>query len=235
MSADAQGAAGSAWRASRRHLGDMLAWLWPGWGYRRIRRGWQVEWARDDFTPFWLSHRIPREVQEGVASGWFPPGGSIVDIGCGSGEITAWLAEQGYNATGVDYAAAAIERARARFPDRAGSLEFVVLDVCRSPLPAVRFHGAVDRGCLSGLPEAEWSGYRRSLATGLVPGAAFLLLYAMFDRRGRASLRAATAEGALRAMFESQFRIERIESSVIDVCASAEPVPALAVWMHRTP
>ena len=47
-----------------------------------------------------------------------PVGGSILDLGCGSGEpIAAYLIARGFNLTGIDYAPAMIELARSRFSD----------------------------------------------------------------------------------------------------------------------
>jgi 2-polyprenyl-3-methyl-5-hydroxy-6-metoxy-1,4-benzoquinol methylase len=46
--------------------------------------------------------KIPQEVQDAVDSGWFSPGSSALDIGCGMGEIAAWLAQQGFNVLGID-------------------------------------------------------------------------------------------------------------------------------------
>jgi trans-aconitate methyltransferase len=44
------------------------------------------------------------------------PGERILDLGCGSGELTAAIAERGADVLGVDSSPEMIERARARFP-----------------------------------------------------------------------------------------------------------------------
>jgi len=52
-----------------------------------------------------------------VLMGALPPGASILDLGCGSGEpILRFLVEQGFVVTGVDASAAMIAIARPRFP-----------------------------------------------------------------------------------------------------------------------
>lgn len=43
-----------------------------------------------------------------------PPGGSVLELGAGSGRLTAALAERGFNVTGVDIAPAMLAQARAR-------------------------------------------------------------------------------------------------------------------------
>lgn len=46
-----------------------------------------------------------------------PPGGRVLDLGCGAGEpIAAWFLAEGFRLTGVDFAAAMLDIARARWP-----------------------------------------------------------------------------------------------------------------------
>jgi uncharacterized protein YceH (UPF0502 family) len=44
-------------------------------------------------------------------------GGPVVEVGCGPGHVTAYLAEAGADATGVDLSPAMVTEARRRFPD----------------------------------------------------------------------------------------------------------------------
>ena len=55
-----------------------------------------------------------------------PPGGSILDLGCGSGEpIARHLIESGYRVTGIDSSPSLIAMCRERFPDH----EWLVADM----------------------------------------------------------------------------------------------------------
>jgi trans-aconitate methyltransferase len=45
------------------------------------------------------------------------PGERVLDLGCGSGELTAQIAARGAHVVGVDSSAEMLERARVRFPD----------------------------------------------------------------------------------------------------------------------
>lgn len=53
------------------------------------------------------------------------PPGRAVDLACGDGRHTAWLAERGWQAHGVDFSATAIGQAR----ERGGSATYEVADV----------------------------------------------------------------------------------------------------------
>src|SRR4051794_33066181 len=44
-------------------------------------------------------------------------GGPVVEVGCGPGHVTAFLADAGADATGIDLSPAMVEEARRRFPD----------------------------------------------------------------------------------------------------------------------
>ncbi len=67
-----------------------------------------------------------------------PPGGSVLDLACGSGRHVRWLAAQGWRVTGVERNAAAVEPLRPL-------AEVVVADLEAAPwpLPGRRFDGIV--------------------------------------------------------------------------------------------
>jgi SAM-dependent methyltransferase len=80
---------------------------------------WQVyqhkadQFDRDRGKSLFEKHWLDRFLEN------LPAGGKILDLGCGSGEpIAAYLINQGFQLTGVDYAPAMIELAQQRFPDQ---------------------------------------------------------------------------------------------------------------------
>jgi SAM-dependent methyltransferase len=75
--------------------------------YQRHARKWDEVRGHRLFERAWLDR----------FTALLPPGGSVIDIGCGSGEpIARHIIERGYALTGVDSASAMIELCRSRFP-----------------------------------------------------------------------------------------------------------------------
>jgi 2-polyprenyl-3-methyl-5-hydroxy-6-metoxy-1,4-benzoquinol methylase len=93
-----------------------------------------------------------------------PPGARILDVGCGSGWLSEWLARFGYDVTGLDISPALVEISRARL---AGGARFVVHDVEAAPL-GEQFDAAV---CYDSLHHfADERAVMRHLAAMLRPG-----------------------------------------------------------------
>jgi len=67
--------------------------------------------ARDPTTP-----ARKRRLMDALRRLGIPEGSRILDLGCGTGEFTRFVADHGYQAFGVDIASTPIERARSRHP-----------------------------------------------------------------------------------------------------------------------
>ena len=75
--------------------------------YEENAEAWDRQRGRDLHEIAWL---------ERFAAG-LPPGGRILDLGCGMGEpIARWLIDHGFNVTGIDSSSSLIALCRERFP-----------------------------------------------------------------------------------------------------------------------
>jgi SAM-dependent methyltransferase len=170
---------------------------------------------------------VPREVAAALESGWLPEGAPALDIGCGEGEIAAWLAARGCPAVGVDIAPSALALARERFPESPGRLEFHAIDVCREAPPDRQYRILVDRACYHQIAPADRRAYWRSIAAVSAPGARLLLLARVLpgwlpdDPAAVREVRHMIEDG-----LDGAFSIERTTPSEL-------AHPALAVWMVR--
>ncbi|WP_026381121.1 class I SAM-dependent methyltransferase [Afifella pfennigii] len=100
-----------------------------------------------------------------------PRGGSVIDIGCGSGEpVTAALIDAGLAVSAIDASPALVAAFRQRFPD----VEVACEPAERSRFFDHSFDGAVAIGLIFLLPESAQRDLIGRVAGALKPGGRFL-------------------------------------------------------------
>lgn len=118
-------------------------------------------------TPYqelpWYSRTPWPEVVRAVGEHWWIPGSRIIDIGCGAGSNSLYLARSGFHVTGVDISDAAIAAARERAAKAGLKIDFQVADVLDLPFKDDHFGGAVDIGCFHTLSESKRRAYSREI------------------------------------------------------------------------
>lgn len=92
--------------------------------------------------------------------------GPVLDVGCGPGIISAYLADRGVPVSGVDLSPRMIEHARLRRPD----LDFQVRSATELDLEAASYGGILGWWSLFNLPRHVLPGVLASFAEALVPG-----------------------------------------------------------------
>ena len=99
-----------------------------------------------------------------------------LDLGCGSGINSVWLAQQGFEVTGVDLSPAAIELARQRAATAGVRIQFLARDLL--PLDDVRpeFRFFLDRGCYHIVRSVDVRRYVQLVADWTISGALGLVL-----------------------------------------------------------
>jgi SAM-dependent methyltransferase len=105
-----------------------------------------------------------------------PLTGSVLDLGCGTGENTLELARRGLEAWGLDATPAALAVAEKKRAARGLAATFVLGDAL-DLVPLVRtFDTVLDCGLYHVLEDAERRAYRREIDRVLRPGGRFLML-----------------------------------------------------------
>lgn len=164
-------------------------------------------------TP-WDTGISPPELVDAVEGAKAMPPGRALDMGCGTGTNCLYLARHGWQATGVDFAAPAIARARQKIRAAGklpGAARFIRGDVTRlDRLPI----GApcsliLDLGCFHGLDVDRRPDYAEGVTRFTTPGALYLLY--SFEPRLLRGRRVGATQDDIKSLFANNFRLEKVE------------------------
>lgn len=114
------------------------------------------------------------ELRSLVESGRVQPGRAI-DLGCGAGANSIYLAQKGFEVTGVDYAQAAIEKARSRAGESGARVTFIVDDLTNLRQVSGTFDFLLDYGVLDDLRPHQRDSYLQSMLPLTHAGSLYLL------------------------------------------------------------
>jgi SAM-dependent methyltransferase len=160
----------------------------------------------DGTCEWWYLSRPSPELIAALGDGWLSPRGRVLDVGCGLGSETGYLASARWQAVGVDLSEAALARAAAGHDGAA----FLRADVRLLPFRSHRFDAAIDRGCFHYLPAGDRSRYASELRRVLRPGGRFLLRVSLH----RAGVRNDIDEAVIGRTFAG-WQIERMEQTAV--------------------
>jgi len=174
---------------------------------------------RDRFEGYYAAPRAPWDIgrpQRAFVEAAEAIRGRVIDIGCGTGDLSLWLAEQGRTVTGVDFLEKPLEAARQKAAERGLSVNFLQMDaVAVGELPE-RFDAVTDCGLFHTFDDAGRAAYVGALARLLEPGArVFLLCFADAEPGTHGPRR--VSERELREAFATGWEVERIEPARFEV------------------
>ncbi|MCE9631614.1 MAG: class I SAM-dependent methyltransferase [Planctomycetia bacterium] len=142
--------------------------------------------------------------------------GRVLDSGCGTGDLSIWLAERGRTVTGVDFLSAPLESARRKAADRGVVVTFLEMDALAIGEIPERFDAVTDCGLFHTFDEPGRRAYVAALHRLLEPGArVFVLCFADSEPGGHGPRR--VSEQELREAFRDGWEVESIEPSRFEV------------------
>src|SRR5258707_2759472 len=108
------------------------------------------------FVP-WDGHPLAKSLRDLVEGDGAMAPGTAVDVGCGTGDSSIYLAKHGWQVTGVDFVAKAVDKARAKAAANKATVNFAQADVTRLSSEGVGtdFALIVDNGCLHGMSDED--------------------------------------------------------------------------------
>jgi len=130
---------------------------------------------RIGFTP-WEGHSLGqalRDLVEGTGDTAALPTGSALDLGCGTGDSSIYLAQHGWKVTGVDFVAKPLDKARVKADAAKVSIDFVHADVTNLSQAGIGadFQLIIDNGCLHAMSDRDRDAYVRETSALAAPDA----------------------------------------------------------------
>lgn len=165
-----------------------------------------------------------------------PPEGTVLDVGCGSGDLAIALAERGLDVLGIDVVEAAVAQARAKAdalpPEVARRVELRVADALRPTLLRRRFGAVADSGFFHVLEGEQRDRFVDELAATLAPGGRYYLLaFAVEFPVPNTPLR--VTEDELRARFTAGGGWRIVAMRPAQFLSRFAPVPSVAACIER--
>jgi len=124
----------------------------------------QLPWAHDEPTLFLAEICKQR------------PRGKALDIGCGAGTDSVYLAQQGWDVTSLDFVPKALEFTQQRARDAGVDVTPVEADITQWQPPHA-YDLVLDHGLLHNMDPARYDAYRERILSTVAPDGDFVLLH----------------------------------------------------------
>ena len=180
---------------------------------RRPHPPWDESYTAELPAPWDIGRPQPafvRLADEGLLAG------RVLDSGCGTGEHALLAASRGADVIGIDVAATAIARARAKAADRGLSVRFEVADALDLGRLGLQVDTVIDSGVFHVFGDEERARYVASLAAVLRPGGRCYLMCFSDRQPGDWGPRRVRAE-ELYSAFRDGWAVESISADTFEI------------------
>jgi SAM-dependent methyltransferase len=112
------------------------------------------------------------------------PSCRALDVGCGTGDNSIWLAQHDFLVVGADVSGIALEKAREKASKASVACEFVLADFLKNTVEGAPFGFVFDRGCFHSFSsKSARSRFAQNVAAHLADGGLWLALVGNADEQ----------------------------------------------------
>jgi len=141
--------------------------------------------------------------------------GSVLDVGCGTGENAIFLASKGHETWGLDFVPVAIERAKAKAAERSVRVNFSVADALELAKIGQQFDTVIDCGLFHTFDDSERPKFVGGLAAVVRPGG-WLHILCFSDKEPGTWGPRRVSQQEIRDAFAAGWKIAPIEATRFD-------------------
>ena len=135
----------------------------------------QVYEYADHYTKLPWAHDHPSTFLSDIVAERSQPG-SVLDIGCGGGTDSVYMAAQGWNVVALDFIPKALEMTQARAAEQGLSVTTVEADITEWS-PEQSFDLVLDHGLLHNMDPVRYPEYRKRVMECVAPGGSLVILH----------------------------------------------------------
>jgi cyclopropane fatty-acyl-phospholipid synthase-like methyltransferase len=141
--------------------------------------------------------------------------GSVLDIGCGTGENALYFAEHGHEVWGIDFTSLAIQKAKEKAIQRHLTVTFLPLNVLELYKLARTFDTVIDSGLFHVLSDEERPLFVSNIATVVDRGGTYFMLCFSELEPGEYGPRRVT-QAEIRESFHDGWRVNYIREATLE-------------------
>jgi cyclopropane fatty-acyl-phospholipid synthase-like methyltransferase len=159
--------------------------------------------------------------------------GRVLDVGCGTGEQALLAASMGLEATGIDVAPAAVDRAREKAGRRGLAARFLVGNALELAGLGEQFDTVLDSGMFHVLEDEDRHRFVDAVSAVVPAGGRYFLLCFSERQPGLCGPRRVTQD-EIRAAFADGWRVDAIEPATMDNAVQRDAVRCWLASLTRT-
>jgi cyclopropane fatty-acyl-phospholipid synthase-like methyltransferase len=142
--------------------------------------------------------------------------GRVLDVGCGTGEHALMAAARGFDATGIDAVAKAIDLAQRNARDRGLTARFLVWDALKLPDLGEQFDTVLDSGLFHVFDDEDRTRFVAGLAAAMPSGGRYYMLCFSDQQPGSRGPRRVSESEIRQAFQPPDWRVDAIEAMTMD-------------------
>lgn len=181
----------------------------------------------------WTAGTANPEIVNLVYEGAISVGSKILEVGCGLGTESVFLAARGMDVTAMDISEAAVKRGKQIADVYGVNVNWVADDLIKSDLFNEEFDIITDQGCFHHMHEDERKLYAEKIKKYLKPGGMFILRSFSDKIPGGPQPRRVSSDDLINT-FHADFKLEHMER-ILSFSSERydKPISWFTIWYKR--